>query len=62
MHSFIKLAITAALAVQAQAKTIQIKVGSGGLNFAPNSVTAAKGDVLEFEFYPMNHSVAMGNL
>lgn len=43
----------------ASAKTIEIKAGPG-LDFSPSSTTAAKGDVLEFHFYPRNHSVAQG--
>ncbi|KAG8527287.1 uncharacterized protein KY384_008031 [Bacidia gigantensis] len=47
-----------ALLPAALAKTIDIDVGSGGLNFAPDTVTAAKGDVLAFHFYPPEHNVA----
>ena len=36
----------------------KIDVGEDGLLFSPNSVTAAKGDQLEFHFYPQAHSVA----
>ena len=42
----------------ALAKTITVGVGKGGLKFDPETVTADKGDVLEFHFYPKNHSVA----
>lgn len=42
----------------ALAKTTTINVGEGGLKFTPDSVTAAEGDVLEFHYYPQNHSVA----
>ncbi|KAL8797170.1 MAG: hypothetical protein Q9195_000637 [Heterodermia aff. obscurata] len=42
----------------ALAKTTKIDVGEGGLKFDPDTVTADKGDVLEFHFYPEDHSVA----
>ena len=29
--------------------------------FDPSNVTAAKGDVLEFHFYPANHSIAQSS-
>lgn len=43
------------------AKTISIGVGEGGLVFKPESVTADVGDLLQFSFYPRNHSVAQGS-
>jgi len=52
--------IALALAAAASATTIPITVGKGGLVFSPSSVTAAVGDILEFEFYPGDHSVAQG--
>ena len=42
------------------AKTITIGVGEGGLVFKPESVTADVGDLLDFHFYPKNHSVVQG--
>lgn len=45
----------------ALAKTTTIAVGKGGLIFDPNTVTAAKGDVLEFHFYPQDHNVAQSS-
>ncbi|KAK3077185.1 hypothetical protein LTS18_010992 [Coniosporium uncinatum] len=40
-----------------------IKAGNqaGGLVFEPNSVTANVGDMVQFQFYPKNHSVAQSN-
>ena len=35
-----------------------VKVGENDLVFNPSSITAAKGDTIEFSFYPHNHSVA----
>lgn len=43
------------------AKIISIDVGEGGLVFKPESVTADVGDLLQFSFYPRNHSVAQGS-
>jgi plastocyanin len=47
---------------QAFAKTIRIDVGKDG-NFAfdPDNVTAAKGDMLEYHFHGLNHSVVAGD-
>jgi hypothetical protein len=53
--------LAAALAVNAAAATtIPINVGKGGLVMDPPSVSANVGDVLEFRFYPMSHSVVQG--
>ena len=46
----------------ALAKDIPISVGKGGLVFNPEAVTADVGDLLQFSFYPKNHSVAQGSL
>lgn len=54
------VAATALLASSASAATISIAVGEIGLTFSPNSATAAVGDVLEFTFYPKNHTVVQG--
>ena len=43
------------------AKSITIGVGEGGLVFKPESVTADVGDLLQFHFYPRNHSVVQGS-
>ncbi|KAK3312199.1 hypothetical protein B0H66DRAFT_395551 [Apodospora peruviana] len=53
---------TSLLTSMASAKTIRIDVGQTGLSFTPDSVTAAKGDVLEYHFHaPLPHSVTMGD-
>ena len=44
----------------AQAVTHDIKVGNKGLNYDPETVTAAQGDILRFSFYPEEHNVAQG--
>ena len=43
------------------AKNITIGVGERGLVFNPEVVTADVGDLLQFYFYPKNHSVAQGS-
>lgn len=42
------------------ATTHVIGVGDGGLVFKPDSITAAAGDMLEFQFYPADHNVIQG--
>lgn len=37
---------------------IDVKVGASGLTFSPSSVQANVGDMINFHFYPSNHSVA----
>lgn len=55
-------AAIAALASQTSAETIRIDVGqNNALAFTPDSVKAAKGDILEFHFHAINHSVVMGD-
>lgn len=41
----------------APAATHTIAVGATGFNFTPNNLTVAVGSVIEFNFYPGNHSV-----
>lgn len=43
------------------AKTIEVQVGSSGLTFTPNNVTAAVGDEVQFTFYPADHNVVQGS-
>lgn len=43
------------------AKTITIGVGQGGLVFNPETVVADTGDLLQFHYYPKNHSVTQGS-
>ncbi|KAA6410094.1 MAG: hypothetical protein FRX48_05513 [Lasallia pustulata] len=45
----------------AYATTHVIGVGDGGLVFKPDSITAAAGDMLEFQFYPAEHNVIQGS-
>ncbi len=49
------------LAAIATAATIQIDVGKGGLTFSPDSVTAAKGDIVEFHFVGGYHDAVKGD-
>lgn len=58
MPSLTKLLLAAGLA---SAATLKIDVGQGGFIFSPNELKAAVGDVLEFHFYPSNHSVVQGD-
>lgn len=43
------------------AKNISISVGQNGLVFNPEVVTADSGDLLQFHYYPKNHSVTQGS-
>ncbi|ESZ93731.1 hypothetical protein SBOR_5868 [Sclerotinia borealis F-4128] len=40
------------------AATHTVSVGADGINYSPVSLTADVGDIIEFRFYPQNHSVA----
>ena len=55
-HSF-RLFASATMAILAEAATLRVDVGLGGLSFTPNSTKAAVGDVVEFHFHPMDHNV-----
>ncbi|KAH0529008.1 hypothetical protein TsFJ059_003811 [Trichoderma semiorbis] len=55
-------AAVVALASHANADTIRIDVGqNNALAFSPDSVTAKVGDILDFHFHAINHSVVMGD-
>ncbi len=56
-----KFLTSIAMAASVTATTVRIDVGQNGLAFTPNNVTAAKGDLLEFHFHAINHSVVMGD-
>ncbi|OXV09553.1 hypothetical protein Egran_02684 [Elaphomyces granulatus] len=51
------LVVSALLASAVSAKTIEVKVGDGGLTYSPNKTTADAGDEVAFIFYPQNHTV-----
>ncbi|GJN81313.1 extracellular serine-rich protein [Purpureocillium lilacinum] len=53
--------LLALLTAHVAAKTIRIDVGSSGKSFSPDTVTADKGDVLEFHFSKSKHSVVSGD-
>jgi plastocyanin len=38
-----------------------VSVGKNGLTFEPNEIRAQQGDVIEFRFWPRNHSVVAGD-
>ena len=61
MSPLTKLLLAAGLVMQAGATTIKVAVGKTGLTFDPNIIPAKVGDVLEFNFYPRNHSVVAGD-
>ncbi|KAI9052754.1 hypothetical protein LZ554_003027 [Drepanopeziza brunnea f. sp. 'monogermtubi'] len=42
----------------APSATHTVSVGADGFNFSPNELVAKKGDIIEYRFYPQNHSVA----
>jgi len=54
---FYAVAVAVASATLASAATIQVLVGDTGLAFTPPSVTAASGDIINFQFRSKNHSV-----
>jgi plastocyanin len=60
-------AVTSAAAAAATASTstgsspVIVKVGKDGLTFTPNSITAAVGTKIQFNFYPQNHSVVQSS-
>lgn len=50
-----KIALFSALFLQALCaltKTTKVEVGKNGLSYSPSTIMAAKGDMVEFEFYP----------
>ncbi|KAL1889587.1 hypothetical protein Sste5346_008836 [Sporothrix stenoceras] len=49
------------LAAVASAATFVVDVGQGGLTFTPDSVTAAKGDIVEFHFVGGVHDAVKGD-
>lgn len=53
-----QIILGALFAPMALAATMDIDVGEKGFVFDPDTVTAAVGDVLNFHFYPGDHSVA----
>lgn len=56
------LTLLLALSAAAAAATIRVDVGEGGaFTFSPDTIKAGAGDTLDFHFYPLNHSVVMGD-
>ncbi|KAK3339963.1 extracellular serine-rich protein [Lasiosphaeria hispida] len=55
----IALTLFAALAYPITAAKISISIGS--LAFTPDTVTAAVGDIIEFNFFPINNSAIMSD-
>lgn len=58
-HSFHEAQYTNALLAASGTNVHVVRVGStnGSLTFSPNSVTAAVGDMVQFQFAPANHTV-----
>ncbi|RSL49163.1 hypothetical protein CEP54_012541 [Fusarium duplospermum] len=54
------VALLALIAVGASAATHKVEVGKGGLKYTPGTITAAKGDIIEFHFGSM-HTVVAGD-
>jgi plastocyanin len=40
---------------------IPVSVGKSGLTFAPDMIRAQVGDVIEFRYWPLKHSVIAGD-
>ena len=40
---------------------IPVSVGKSGLTFAPDVIRAQVGDVIEFRYWPLNHSIVAGD-
>ncbi|KAK5652233.1 hypothetical protein OQA88_10730 [Cercophora sp. LCS_1] len=55
----IPFAFLAALACPTTAAKISVSIGS--LEFTPDTVTAAIGDIVEFNFFPVNNSVILSD-
>lgn len=62
MPSLRSIALSATAAGVAMAETHIVKVGQDGLTFDPKMTTAAVGDIVEFHFWPQNHSVVAGSM
>ena len=60
---FTLFSLTASImSVLAAAGNIQtVAVGENGFRFTPDSILAPVGSVVQFEFYPFNHSVVQGD-
>jgi len=41
-----------------KAHVVQVSDKNGDITFTPDSITAAPGELVQFQFYPQNHSVA----
>ncbi|KAG9232013.1 hypothetical protein BJ875DRAFT_98988 [Amylocarpus encephaloides] len=54
----VKLCYAQTSTSSAPAPTHTISVGADGLKFTPNEIEALVGDIIEYRFYPQNHSVA----
>lgn len=55
----VPLALLAALAGPTTAAKISVSIGS--LEFTPDTITAEVGDIVEFNFFPVNNSVILSD-
>ncbi|MCJ1465733.1 hypothetical protein MMC07_004352 [Pseudocyphellaria aurata] len=58
MHPAILLSLALVPFSLAAKKSVKVGNTKGDLVFDPDTITAEKGDTIEFSFYPQNHSVA----
>ncbi|KAF4461748.1 extracellular serine-rich [Fusarium albosuccineum] len=58
MHCLSLNVVFLTLLASASATTHKVEVGKGGLRYAPDTIKAAKGDVIEFRFNSMHTVVA----
>lgn len=62
MATIPKVLALATLVSSTLATTTVVNVGqNGAFTFAPDTIQAQPGDVLEFHFFGLNHSVVMGD-
>jgi hypothetical protein len=60
MHPTTSLLALLTLISAVAATTHNIFAGRDGYTYSPNSITAAKGDLVTFHFYPGDHDVVQG--
>ncbi len=60
MHSPTTLLLAGA-DLAAAVTTIPVSVGKTGITFDPDVIQAQVGDVIEFRYWPLNHSVVAGD-
>lgn len=43
--------------VQVHSAVLEVTVGNAGFSYSPNTTRAKVGDIINFQFFPPNHSV-----